>query len=426
MTFGGVNFIAKDMQKNRVVVTGAGVITPLGNDVPVFWGALKTGKSGVGLITSFDASEFDSRIAAEVKGFDPLLYGISPKEVRRLEKFVQYAIASGKQAISDSGLDLDKENRNRIGVLIGSGIGGLYTIEEQHKIFMTKGPSRLSPFLIPMLIVNEASGHVAINFGLKGPNSCVATACASGAHAIGDASRIIERGDADVMICGGSESCIVATGVGGFCALKALSTRNDEPQKASRPFDRERNGFVMAEGCGLVVLESLEHAKKRKARIYAELAGYGMSCDAYHITAPDPDGDGAARAINEALKDANLNPEDVDYINAHGTSTKLNDKIETLAMKRALGAHAKKVMISSTKSMTGHLLGAAGGVEFVVCALAIKDGVVPPTINYEYPDPDCDLDYVPNTARQAKVEVCVSNSLGFGGHNASLVLKKFK
>jgi 3-oxoacyl-[acyl-carrier-protein] synthase II len=312
-----------------------------------------------------------------------------------------------------------------MGVLIGSGIGGLYTIEEQHKVLLNKGPSRLSPFLIPMLIVNEAAGQVAINFGLKGPNSCVATACASGSHAIGDAYRIIERGNAEVMICGGTESCIVPTGIGGFCALKALSTRNNQPQRASRPFDLERDGFVMAEGCGLVVLESLEHAKKRKAHIYAESCGYGMSCDAYHITAPDPDGDGAARAMQAALEDAQANPEDVDYINAHGTSTKLNDKIETLAIKKVFGKYSKKVMVSSTKSMTGHLLGAAGGVEFLLCCLAIKDGVVPPTINYEFPDPDCDLDYVPNTARDTKVGFCLSNSLGFGGHNATLAVKKF-
>ncbi|MDP2938375.1 MAG: beta-ketoacyl-ACP synthase II [Candidatus Omnitrophota bacterium] len=414
------------MQKNRVVVTGLGVITPLGNDVPTFWSALKSGKSGAGPITSFDTSGFDSRIAAEIKGFDPILYGISVKDARRLEKFVQYAVASSKQAITDAGLNLEKEDRRRIGVLIGSGIGGLYTIEEQNKIYLNKGPSRLSPFLIPMLIVNEAAGQVAINFGLKGPNSCVATACASGAHAIGDASRIIERGDADVMICGGTESCIVATGVGGFCALKALSTRNDEPEKASRPFDAQRDGFVIAEGCGLVVLESLEHAKKRKAHIYAELCGYGMSCDAYHITAPNPDGEGPAQAMREALKDGQLNPEDIDYINAHGTSTKLNDKVESMAIKIAFGAYAKKTMVSSTKSMTGHMLGAAGGVEFVVCALAIRDGVVPPTINYEYPDPDCDLDYVANTARETEVDVCLSNSLGFGGHNATLAVKKFK
>jgi len=414
------------MAENRVVVTGLGVVSPVGNDVPTFWSALKAGKSGVGIITSFDATGFDSRIAAEVRGFDSALYGISPKDARRMEKFVQYAVASAWQALNDSGLDLNKEDRHRIGVMIGSGIGGLYTIEEQHKILLNKGPSRLSPFLIPMLIVNEAAGQVGINFGLKGPNSCVATACASGAHAVGDAYRIIERGDADIMVCGGTEGCIVPTAVGGFCALKALSTRNDAPQKASRPFDLERDGFVMAEGCGLVVLENLEHAKKRKAKIYAEFSGYGMSCDAYHITAPDPDGEGAARAMTEAMKDGHLNPQDIGYINAHGTSTKLNDKIETLAIKKALGDYAKKTMVSSTKSMTGHLLGAAGGVEFVVCVLAIRDGVIPPTINYEHPDPECDLDYVPNTARETKVEVCLSNSLGFGGHNATLAVKKFK
>jgi 3-oxoacyl-[acyl-carrier-protein] synthase II len=291
---------------------------------------------------------------------------------------------------------------------------------------LEKGPSRMSPFLIPMLIVNEASGQVGIIFGLKGPNSCVATACASGSHAIGDASRIIERGDADIMVSGGTESCVVSTGVGGFCALKALSTRNDEPQKASRPFDRDRDGFVIAEGCGLVVLEELEHAKKRKAQIIAEIVGYGMSCDAYHMTAPDPEGDGAMRSMKLALKDAHLNPQDVDYINAHGTSTKLNDKIETLAIKRAFGAHAKKVMVSSTKSMTGHLLGAAGGVELIACCLAIRDNIIPPTTNYENPDPDCDLDYVPNTARKTQVDVCMSNSLGFGGHNATIIVKRFK
>jgi len=414
------------MQEKRVVITGLGTISPVGNDIPSFWQALKEGKSGIGLITSFDVSAFTSRIAGEIKGFDPGLYGISIKDTKRMEKFVQYAIAATKEAIDDSGLDLDKEDRDRIGTLIGSGIGGLHTIEEEHKVFLDKGPSRLSPFLIPMLIVNEAAGQVAIMFGLKGPNSCVATACATGAHAIGDAFKILERGDAEVMICGGTESSIVPLGVGGFCALKALSTRNNEPQKASRPFDRERDGFVMAEGCGVVTLETLEHAKKRKARIYAEMLGYGMSCDAYHITAPDPDGSGAVRAMSEAMKDASLNPEDIDYINAHGTSTKLNDMIETLAIKRALDNHAKKVMISSTKSMMGHLLGAAGGVEFIVCCLAIKDGIVPPTINYDFPDPDCDLDYVPNVARKTRVDVCMSNSLGFGGHNATLIVRKFK
>jgi 3-oxoacyl-[acyl-carrier-protein] synthase II len=414
------------MQENRVVVTGLGVISPVGNDIPSFWESLKSGKSGIGPITTFDVSKFDSRIAGEVKDFDRNLYGLSSKDTKRMDKFVQYAVASAKQAITDAGLDLDKEDRNRIGVLVGSGIGSLHTIEEEFRVYLEKGPSRLSPFLIPMLIVNQASGQVAITFGLKGPSSCVATACASGSHGIGDAFRILERGDADVMVSGGTESSITHLGLGGFCALKGLSTRNDEPQKASRPFDKERDGFVMAEGCGIVVLETLEHATRRKAHIYAEITGYGMSCDAYHITAPDPDGDGAARAMLASLKDAKLNPGKIDYINAHGTSTKLNDKIETLAIKKAFGSHSKKVMVSSTKSMTGHLLGAAGGVEFVVCCLAIRDGVIPPTINYEFPDPECDLDYVPNVARKAKVEVCMSNSLGFGGHNATLIAQKFK
>ncbi|MFY9402262.1 MAG: beta-ketoacyl-ACP synthase II [Candidatus Omnitrophota bacterium] len=414
------------MGKNRVVITGLGVISPVGNDISSFWSSLVEGKGGVGPLTSFDPTNFDSRIAAEVKGFDPSSVGMDHKEARRTAKFVQYAVAASHQAIASSGLDLNKEDKERIGVLIGSGIGSLYTIEEEHKVMLNKGPSRMSPFLIPMLIVNEASGFVGITFGLKGPNFCIATACASGSHSIGDAFRIIERGDADVMITGGTESCIVPTAVGGFCALRALSKRNDEPQKASRPFDRDRDGFIMAEGCGLVVLESLDHAIKRNAKIIAEIVGFGMTCDAYHITAPDPEGEGAARAMSLALADANLNPEDVDYINAHGTSTKLNDKIETLSIKRVFGDYAKEVMVSSTKSVTGHLLGAAGGVEFLACCLAIRDQVVPPTINYDHPDPECDLDYVPNTARKTKVEVCVSNSLGFGGHNATLVVKKFK
>jgi 3-oxoacyl-[acyl-carrier-protein] synthase II len=411
--------------QNRVVVTGLGMISSVGNDVATGWLALKEGKSGLGPITSFDAAKFDSRIAGEVKGFDPALYGLSSKDVKRMDKFTQYAVACARQAITQSGLDLEKEDRHRIGVIIGSGIGSLYTIEEEHKILLNKGPGRMSPFLIPMLIVNEAAGQVGITFGLKGPNSCVATACASGSHSIGDAFKVIERGDADAMVTGGTESCIVPTGVGGFCALKGLSTRNSEPKRASRPFDKERDGFVIAEGCGLVVLESLDHAKKRNANILAEIVGYGMTCDAYHMTAPDPTGDGPAQAMIVAMKDAGLNPEDIDYINAHGTSTKLNDKTETIAIKAALGSHAKKVMVSSTKSMTGHPLGAAGGIEFVVCVMTIKDGVVPPTINYENPDPDCDLDYVPNSARKAPVDVCMSNSLGFGGHNATLVVKKF-
>lgn len=414
------------MQEHRVVVTGLGVISPVGNDVPTFWQSLKEGKSGVDVLKTFDASKFDSRIAGEIKGFDPGLYGLSSKDTKRMDKFVQYAVAAASEVIKNSGLDLEKEDRTRIGALIGSGIGSLHTVEQEAKTYYEKGPSRISPFLIPMLIVNEASGQVAINFGLKGPNSCVATACASGSHAIGDAFKIIERGDADIMVTGGTESAITYLGVGGFCALKALSTRNHEPQKASRPFDAERDGFVMAEGCGLVVLESLEHAKKRGATIYGEICGYGMSCDAYHITAPDPEGDGASRAMLAALHDANLNPEEINYINAHGTSTKLNDKLETVAIKKALGNHAKRVAVSSTKSMTGHLLGAAGGVEFLACCLVIRDGVIPPTINYEHPDPDCDLDYVPNTSRKTKVDVCMSNSLGFGGHNATLIVKKFK
>ncbi len=411
--------------ENRVVVTGLGIISPVGNDISTFWQSLKEGKSGAGPITCFDASKFDSRIAAEIKNFDPALYGLSSKDVKRMDKFAQYAIASARQAFSDSGLDLEKEDRERIGVLIGSGIGSLFTIEEEHKVMLSKGPSKMSPFLIPMLIVNAASGQVGIMFGLKGPNSCVATACASGSHAIGDAFKILERGDADIMVTGGTEGCIVPTGVGGFCALKALSTRNDDPKHASRPFDRDRDGFVIGEGCGLVILETLDHAKKRNAKIYAEIVGYGMTCDAYHITAPDPQGDGAMRAMKLALKDAQANPEDVDYINAHGTSTKMNDRLETVAIKRALGDYAKKIMVSSTKSMTGHQLGAAGGVEFVVCCLTIKNGVVVPTINYENPDPDCDLDYVPNTARKVSVDLCLSNSLGFGGHNATLAVRKF-
>lgn len=410
----------------RVVVTGLGVISPVGNSIQPFWNSLIEGKSGIAEITTLDASEFDSKIAGEVKDFNPQEYGISVRDTRRMDKFVRYAIAASKQAIEDTGIDLDKANKDRIGVLIGSGIGSLQVVEREYAAYLKGGPSRVSPFLIPMLIVNEASGWVAMTFGFRGPNSCVATACASGSHAIGDAFKIIERGDADLMVAGGTESSITVMALAGFSSLRALSCRNNQPQKASRPFDRERDGFVMAEGAGIIVLESLEHASKRKADIYAEIAGYGMSCDAYHITAPDPKGEGASLAIEAALRDAQLNPGDIDYINAHGTSTKLNDKIETMAIKKSFGAHAKKVMVSSTKSMVGHLLGAAGGVEFVVSCLTIKNNLVSPTINYEYPDPDCDLDYVPNTARKAEVRAAISNSLGFGGHNATLLVKKFK
>ena len=411
--------------ENRVVVTGLGLISSLGNNVAANWKNLREGISGIGPLATFDVSAYDARIASEVKGFDPLAYGMSLKDSKRLEKFVLYALASAKQAIDDAGLNIEKEDRERIGVIVGSGIGSLRIIEAEYETLLSKGPSRISPFLIPSLIVNEAAGHIAITYGIMGPNACVTTACASGSHSLGEALRIIQRGDADVMIAGGTESSITKLGVSGFCALKALSTRNDQPQKASRPFDRERDGFVMAEGCGIVVLESLEHAKKRGAKIHAEFVGYGASCDAYHSTAPDPQGHGASLAMKWALKDAKIDAKNVDYINAHGTSTKLNDKVETLAIKKAFADHARKVMVSSTKSMTGHMLGAAGGYEFIVACLAVKEDTVPPTINYEFPDPDCDLDYVPNTARQATVNVALSNSLGFGGHNATLAVKKF-
>src|SRR3989338_952059 len=411
------------MDKRRIVITGLGVISPVGNTKDEFWKSLIEGKSGVASVKAFDPDGFTSHIAAEVKGFDPSRF-INPKDLKRMDKFVQYAVSASKMALDDAGLDLGKEDLNRIGTVVGSGIGGLYTIEEQYKNLLEKGPSRISPFLIPMLIVNMAPGQISITFGIKGPNSCVATACASGTHAIGDSFRIIQRGEADVMITGGTESCITPLGFGGFCAMKALSTRNDEPERASRPFDRDRDGFVMGEGAGIVVLEEMEHARKRNANIYCKLIGYGMSADAYHMTAPDPAGDGAIRCLAASIKDAGIKPGDVDYINAHGTSTLYNDKIETLAIKKVFGAHAKKLAVSSTKSVMGHLLGAAGGVELIVCALTIKEGVIPPTINYETPDPDCDLDYVPNKPRAAKVRVAMSNALGFGGHNATLIVRK--
>jgi len=411
------------MMKKRVVVTGIGVISPVGNTKDEFWSAIVSGKNGVGPMTSFDCKDYTSRIAGEVKDFTPHPF-IPKKELRRMEKFVQFAVTAAKEAVDDSGLDISKEDPFRIGVLVGSGIGSLRIIEEQHKVILERGPSKITPFLIPMLIVNMASGHISIMFKIKGPNSCTTTACAAGTHALGDAFRIIQKGDADMMITGGTESCITALGVGGFCALKALSTRNDEPERASRPFDKERNGFVMAEGAGIAVLEELEHAKKRNANIYGEVIGFGMSGDAYHMTAPDPSAEGPARCMQNALEDAGIKPEQVSYINAHGTSTLLNDKVETLAIKKVFGGYAKKVPISSTKSMTGHLLGAAGGVEFAACCLAIKNDMIPPTINYENPDPECDLDYVPNKARKAKVNIAISDSLGFGGHNATICVKK--
>ena len=411
--------------KRRVVVTGVGMITPVGNNAQETWSAILQGKSGAGIPTQVDASKFNSKVAAEVKHFDPAKY-FSPKEIKKSDRFVHFAIAGAQMALDDSGIDISKEDPYRIGVLVGSGIGGLRTIEEQHRIFLEKGASRISPFLIPMLIVNMAPGQISIRFKLRGPNNCVATACATGSNAIGDAYKIIQRDEAEVMLAGGTEACITSLGFGGFDAMKALSTHNEDPATASRPFDKTRDGFVMGEGCGVVIVEELEHAKKRGAKIYCEVVGYGMTSDATHITAPDPKGEGACRCMENALHDAKMKPEEVDYINAHGTSTPLNDKVETMAIKKAFGQEAsKKVMVSSTKSHMGHLLGAAGGVEAIVCAYAISEGIIPPTINYRHPDPECDLDYVPNEPRRAKVRVALSNSLGFGGHNACLCFKEF-
>ena len=408
----------------RVVVTGLGAVTPVGNDVPTMWAALLAGTNGVGRITSFDPSSLDSQIAAEVKGFDPSGY-LTPKEIKRTERFVQFAVAASKQATADAGVRIEQEDPFRCGVIIGCGMGSMQLIENQHQVLMQKGPKKITPFLIPMIIANMGAGQTAISLKFKGPNSCTTTACASGAHGVGEAFRAIQRGDADVMLGGGTESCITPLAVGGFCALQALSRRNDDPPHASRPFDKERDGFVMGEGAGVLVLEEAEHAKKRGARIYAEMAGYGMTADAFHMTAPDERGEGAAHAMALALADATLRPEQVSYINAHGTSTELNDKIETLAIKKAFKDVAKKVAVSSTKSMTGHLIGGAGGVEAVISVLAIVHGVMPPTINYEHPDPACDLDYIPNQARKSRVDVALSNSLGFGGHNATVIFKKF-
>ncbi|MFH1847648.1 MAG: beta-ketoacyl-ACP synthase II [Candidatus Omnitrophota bacterium] len=408
--------------QRRVVVTGVGAITPIGNNKTEYWNALISGKNGAARLTAFDPGPFTCQIAAEVKDFDPARH-FQPKQARRMDRFVQFGIVASREAVKDSGLNLDSIDKDMAGVYIGSGIGGLHTTEYQHSRYLEKGASKISPFLIPMLIVNMASGEISIEFGFRGPNSAVATACASGSHAIGDAFKIVQRGAADIMITGGAEGCITPMGFGGFCSCKALTLRNDDPQRACRPFDKERDGFLMGEGAGILVLEEYEHAKKRNAHIYCEMVGYGMSADAYHITAPDPEGDGALRCMRAALTDAGLNTEDVDLINAHGTSTQLNDKIETLAIKRLFKDHAKKIMVQSTKSMAGHLLGAAGGVEAIACAMGIEEGVVHPTINYEHPDPECDLDYVPNQARKAKVKVAMSSSLGFGGHNATVVLK---
>lgn len=413
----------KSIVKRRIVITGMGLVSPLGSDLGLFWERVSSGKSGIRAIQSFDAGSLASRIAGEVIEFDVNEY-LSSKEQRRMDRFCHYAMAAAKRAMKDSGLDREKEDPTRMGAVIGSGIGGLQTLETQYMALLEKGPDRCSPFMIPQMISNMASGNIAIDLNLRGPNYGVVSACATAVHSIGDGMRIIERGDADVMFAGGAEAAVCLLGVCGFCTLRALSTRNDEPEKASRPFDADRNGFVIAEGGAVVVLEEMERAKKRGARIYCEAAGIGMTCDAYHMTAPAEGGEGAARAMQLGMIDAGLTPDDVDYINAHGTSTQLNDKAETLAIKTAFGEErARKIMISSSKSMTGHLLGAAGGVETILCALAIQNGVVPPTINYETPDPACDLDYVPNTARETKIRACLNNSLGFGGHNASLVLK---
>ena len=411
----------------RVVVTGIGAITPLANTAEETWKGFLSGKSGTGPLTQINPEPYNSKVAGEVKGFDPAKY-LTPKDIRKSDHFVQFGIACAKMAKEDSNLDLDSSvDRQRVGIIVGSGIGGLRTIEEQHRVLMEKGADRISPFLIPMMIVNMAPGQISIALGLKGPSNCVATACATGSNALGDALKVIQRNEADIMFAGGTESCITQLGFGGFDAMKALSTHNDTPSEASRPFDMTRNGFVMGEGCGILVLEELEHAKARNAKIYAEMVGYGMTSDASHITAPDPSGEGAARCMSLALADAGLKPNDVDYVNAHGTSTNLNDKVETIAIKKALGEdHAKKIRVSSTKSMTGHLLGASGAVEAMACVLAIKDQIIPPTINYKNPDPDCDLNYVPNQAESCKVRVAMSNSLGFGGHNACVVFKQFQ
>jgi len=412
--------------KNRVVVTGVGMVTPIGIGKDKFWESVVAGENGIRHITSFPTDDYDCKIAGEVLDFDPNLY-MDKKEIRQTDRFVQFAIAAAKLAVEDANLELPgNEDPNQIGVYIGAGIGGLLTIEAQHKVLLEKGPKKISPFLIPMLIIDIASGRVAIHYGAKGPNSAVVTACASGAHAIGDSFRIIERKEAEVMITGGAEAAITPLGVAGFLAMKALSTRNDNPAHASRPFDKLRDGFVMAEGAGVVILESLQHAKARNAHIYAEIVGYGMTGDAYHITSPAPAGEGAMRAMQRALQSANLIPQQIDYINAHGTSTLLNDKCETQAIKAVFGEYAYSIPISSTKSMTGHMLGASGAVEFIVSCLAIEKGVIPPTINYEYKDPECDLDYVPNQARNQEVKIVLSNSLGFGGHNVSLIVKRYE
>jgi 3-oxoacyl-[acyl-carrier-protein] synthase II len=406
----------------RVVVTGLGAITSLGHDVDSFWSGLLAGRCGIGRLTLFDPKDFASQIGAEVRNWDAAQH-MDPKEARRNDRYTHFGFVAAKQAVQDSGLDLAREDGDRIGVMIGSGIGGMWTYESQLKVLAERGPRKVSPFTIPALIGNMCSGLVAIEYGARGPNFGLVSACATGTHALGEAAHAIRRGDADVMIAGGSEAAITPFSYASFCSMKAMSTRNDEPQKASRPFDKHRDGFIMGEGAGILVLESLEHARARGARIYCELAGYAATCDAFHITQPDPDGKGLSMAMKRALASAAVAPEQIDYINAHGTSTPYNDKFETLAIKRVFGAHAHRLAVSSTKSMTGHLLGAAGGIESVICAKTIQTGCLAPTINLDEPDPDCDLDYVPNVAREARVRTVLSNNLGFGGQNAAVVFR---
>lgn len=411
--------------QRRVVVTGLGTVTSLGIGPEAFWQAILAGQSGVKLIDSIDTSDLPTKIGAEIDEFEPSEF-MGRKEARRMDRFSQFAVAASRLALEDAALVITDQMSERVGVLIGSGIGGIATLEEQHNVLLEKGPERVSPFFVPMMIPNMASGQVSIIFNCKGPNLTTVTACASSNHSIGDAFKLIQRGDADVMITGGTEAALTRLAMAGFCAAKTMSTRNDDPAGASRPFDQGRDGFVLGEGAGILVLESLEHAKKRKAKIYSEIIGYGLTADAYHITAPAPSGEGAARAMRAALDDAGLQPSDVQYINAHGTATELNDAYETIAIKSVFGEGAYELLVSSTKSMTGHLLGAAGGVEAVVCQKVLTEQIVPPTINYQTHDPDCDLDYVPNQARPAKVDVVLNNSFGFGGHNAVLVFKRYE
>ena len=413
------------MEKRRVVITGMGIISPVGTGLEENWNALMNGKSGIDKITHFDTTDFSCKIAGQVRGFDPHKY-IDPKEAKKMDTFIQYAVAASCLAMEDSGLKVDDEIAERVGVIVGSGIGGMPLIEKNHKIYLEKGPKRISPFFIPQVIINLAPGQIAMKFNAKGPNSSVVTACATSNHSIGEAFRTIQRGEADVMIAGGTESVITPLAIGGFCSMRALSSQNDEPAKASRPFDLKRDGFIMGEGSGILVFEELEFAKKRGARIRGEIIGYGQSCDAYHITSPSIAGEGAVRCMKITLKDAGIEAKDIDYINAHGTSTPLNDKYESIAIKTVFGEKAKSIAISSTKSMTGHLLGAAGAIEAIYTILAIENQEIPPTINYESPDPECDLDYVPNKPRKGKIRTALSNSFGFGGTNACLALKKYE